>query len=178
MSELKQQMGDKVHNRNVEISTFECKQGGIIVQAELKDNRLQSYYKFNGEKSAPHLVHHMIIRMHVEGPGLTIKAIEAEMPGIPRVDCIETQKSLDIVKGMSIAPGFTAKIKQILGGANGCSHLTTLLLAMGPAAVQGYWAHFARKPLPEKLPADTMNQYLIDTCWVWRKEGKLAKEFL
>ncbi|RJP80079.1 MAG: DUF2889 domain-containing protein [Desulfobacteraceae bacterium] len=178
MSDLKEQMGEKVHTRHIEIATYECKEGGIIVQAELKDNRLQPYYKFNGEKSSPHLVHHMIIRMHVYGPTLLIKAIEAEMPGIPREDCIQTRKSLDIVTGMSIAPGFTAKIKQTLGGANGCSHLTTLLLAMAPAAVQGYWAHFARKPLPKKLSPDIMNQYLIDTCWVWRKDGKLAKEFL
>ena len=178
MSELKQHLGDKVHTRNIQISTYGCKKGGIVVEAVLKDNRLQSYYKINGEKSSPHIVHHLIIRMQVSGPGLTIKAIEAEMPGIPREDCIETKKSLDIVIGMRISPGFTSKIKQTLGGAKGCSHLTTLLLTMAPAAVQGYWAHYARNPLPKKLPPDIMNQYLIDTCWVWRKEGELAKEFL
>jgi hypothetical protein len=178
MSDLKQQLGDKVHTRNIKISTYECKKGGIVVEAELKDDRLQSYYKINGEKSSPHLVHHMIIRMHVSGPGLIIKAIEAEMPMIPREDCVKTLKSLDMVTGMSISPGFTSKIKQTLGGVKGCSHLTTIVLAMAPAAVQGYWAHYARNPLPKKLSPDIMNQYLIDTCWVWRKEGKLAKEFL
>ena len=178
MSNLKNQMGIPVHTRKIEITTYECQEGGVIVEAILRDNRLQSYYKISGEKSDPHLVHHMIIRMHVQGPKLTVQEIEAEMPGVPREDCIQTQNTLNIVKGMNISPGFTAKIKGTLGGANGCAHLTTLLLAMAPAAVQGYWAQFARSPLPEKLSPDIMNRYLIDTCWVWRKDGELAKEFL
>jgi len=178
MNSLKQTMGEQVHNRNIKISTYECKKGGIIVEAELKDNRLKSYHKISGEKALPGVVHHMIIRMHVLGAGLTINDIEAEMPGVPRDECRKTINSLDIVKGMDISPGFTAKIKTILGGPTGCSHLTALLLAMAPAAVQGSWAHYARKPLPDDFSSDLMNQYLIDTCWIWRREGKFAKELL
>jgi hypothetical protein len=49
---------------------------------------------------------------------------------------------------------------------------------MAPAAVQGSWSHYARKPLPDEFSPDLMNQYLIDTCWVWRRDGKFAKELL
>jgi len=178
MNSLKQVKGEQVHNRNINISTYECEKGGIIVEGELKDNRMKSYYKISGEQAIPGMVHHMIIRMHVIGPPLTINDIEAEMPGVPRDECRETINSLNIVKGMNISPGFTLKIKTIFGGPTGCSHLTALLLAMAPAAVQGSWSHYARKPLPDEFSPDLMNQYLIDTCWVWRREGKFAKELL
>jgi hypothetical protein len=178
MNSLKQAKGEPVHHRSITISTHECAEGGIIVEGELKDNRLKTYYKISGEPALPGMVHHMILRMHVTGPPLTIKDIEAEMPGVPRDECRETINSLNIVKGMSITPGFTLKIKTILGGPVGCSHLTALLLAMAPAVVQGSWAYHAQKPLPDEFSPDLMNQYLIDTCRVWRREGDLAKSLL
>lgn len=178
MNSLNPVKGEQIHNRNINISTFDCKKGGIIVEGELKDNRLKSYHKISGEKALPGVVHHMIIRMHVLGAGLAIKDIEAEMPEVPRDECRETINSLNIVKGMNISPGFTVRVKTVLGGPTGCSHLAALLLAMAPAAVQGYWAHYARKPLPDEFSTDLMNQYLIDTCWVWRREGKFAQELL
>jgi hypothetical protein len=52
--------------------------------------------------------------------------------------CREMENSLDEIKGLNIAPGFTSKVKKIAGGIKGCVHLTTLLLSMALAAVQGY----------------------------------------
>ncbi len=42
--------------------------------------------------------------------------------------CREMENSLDEIKGLNIAPGFTSKVKKIAGGIKGCVHLTTLLL--------------------------------------------------
>jgi hypothetical protein len=49
---------------------------------------------------------------------------------------------------------------------------------MAPAAVQGYWAHYSRKPVDKDVSSDSMKQFLVDTCWVWRKEGPLFKKLV
>jgi hypothetical protein len=64
-------------------------------------------------------------------------------------------------------------VKKITGGIKGCTHLTTLLLVMAPAAVQGYWSNMARKPFDGKLTRESMEKYLTDTCYTWRKDGPL-----
>ena len=34
------------------------------------------------------------------------------------------------------------KVKKAIGRAKGCAHLTSLVIAMGESAVQGYWAAY------------------------------------
>jgi hypothetical protein len=66
-------------------------------------------------------------------------------------------------------------VKKIAGGIQGCVHLTTLLLSMAPAALQGYWIFEARDRNRVLEASFEIEQYLIDTCWAWRKQGPLAK---
>lgn len=176
MSLLEKHKKEKVHKRNINISTYNCDKGGIIIEGELIDDRLTSGFSPTGEKRPPKKIHHMMIRMWIDGQPLSIKEIEAEMPGTPNKECTETRKSLDRIKDMSIVTGFTMKVKDILGGINGCAHLTALLIAMAPAAIQGYWANYSRKPVDKDLSSDAMRQFLVDTCWVWRKDGPLLKK--
>ena len=59
---------------------------------------------------------------------------------------LKTLKGKKIHKGIKIAPGFTDKVKNMLGGTQSCSHLKTLVLSMASAAVQGFWVHRTKEP--------------------------------
>ncbi len=168
-----QYKGRKIHARNIEISTYEYDDEYIVVEGELKEDALIAIY-ISGEKHQPHTVHHMIIRMLIECSSLTIKEINVEMPGIPYDECIETSNSLDKIKGLRISPGFTSKVKKSLKGNKRCVHLTTLLLAMAPAAMQGFWVYSGREPGGNGVSSDMIKGYLIDSCWVWRRDGELV----
>ena len=168
-----QYKGRKIHARNIEISTYEYDDECIVVEGELKEDALIAIY-ISGEKHQPHTVHNMIIRMLIECSSLTIKEINVEMPGIPYDECIETSNSLDMIKGLRISPGFTSKVKKGLKGNKRCVHLTTLLLAMVPAAMQGFWVYSAREPGGNGVSSDMIKDYLIDSCWVWRGDGELV----
>jgi hypothetical protein len=178
MGLLEKQTGEKVHSRTLEIFTYPMGDRGIIVTGELIEKRLQPCYGISGKIQEPHTVHHMIIRMLIEGLTFTITEIEVEMPGVPREACLETAQFLNRLVGMNIASGFTLKAREIVGGRNGCAHLLALLTAMAPAAVQGFWVHHTAKPVEIKKSARLMEQYLIDSCWVWRREGPLATDLL
>ncbi len=168
-----QHKGKKIHTRNIEISTYEYDEKNIVVEGILKDDLLIPIY-VSGKERQPHSPHHMIIKILIEHSSLTIKNINVEMPTVPYDWCRETSDSLDPIKGLKIEPGFTSKVKKILGENKRCLHLTTLLLAIVPTVMQGYWTYNARKPNAADAPSGMIENYLIDTCWVWRNDGPLV----
>jgi hypothetical protein len=178
MGLLEKRTGEKVHSRTLDILTYPAGDRGILVTGELVEKRLRPYYGVSGELRSPHTVHHMIIRMLIEGLSFAITQIEVEMPGVPREACLETAQCLNRLVGMNIAAGFTLKAREAVGGRRGCTHLLALLTAMAPAAVQGFWVHHAAKPAESDTSSRLMEQYLIDSCWVWRREGPMAQELL
>jgi len=176
MHSLEQRKGDKIHTRNMEISTYDGGDNHIIVEGRLRDDRLVSTYHISGKKRPPQNVHHMIVRMCIECASLSIKEVHVDMPGVPHEECDQLAESLQKLEGIRIVPGFTSRVKKLLGGKQGCLHLTTLVLAMAPAIMQGFWAFRSRTPEIGKISPELVEKYLLDTCWVWRKEGPLAEQ--
>jgi hypothetical protein len=74
---------------------------------------------------------------------------------------------------MRIQSGFTTLLKKTIGGRSGCAHITSLLIAMSSAAVQGYYSHIASTPSYETNREDRLRllSFIVDTCHVWRKDG-------
>lgn len=178
MSSIMKRSGDKIHSREITMSTYEAGENAVIVEGELMEKRLRDYFLLSGEKRPSGVLHNMIIRLLLEGPELIIREIEVEMPGIPREECAELVNSLEPVKGLSISSGFTKKAKELAGGVRGCHHLLTLLLSMAPAAVQGYWSLRASRPVPADRESRKRHAaYLpLNSCRVWREDGPLVQK--
>ncbi|MCG6909058.1 MAG: DUF2889 domain-containing protein [Deltaproteobacteria bacterium] len=166
----------KIHTRRIDMATYEKDDRSIVVEGVLHDERLVEVYRPTGEKTGAGPIHHMVIRMQVGRANLVIEAIDVEIGTAPHEACREALDSLKPVIGMPIAAGFTARIKEIVGGANGCAHLVALLNAMAPAALQGAWNALARTPMnPGHLAAAV--ERIKDTCMLWREDGVLMKEY-
>lgn len=169
---IRQNKGKKIHARKIEISTYEYDDERIMVEGSLKDNRFQDTHAVTGETFPPGVIHHMSIRLLVNASTLVIEDIEAQLTAVPREACRETIDCLACIKGLAITRGFTSKVKKLAGGNKGCTHLLELLLAMAPAAVQGYAAHRSQKQEgfdPEQ--ARFIMKYLVNTCRAWREDG-------
>jgi hypothetical protein len=166
----------KIQSRSIEIASYECDDEHIVVCGQLRDRRLVRTYTLDGAPREPAAVHHMRICMKVDVRTLAIEEIEAELPRVPHDECAEMHRTLEEIEGFTLTRGFSAKVRKKLGGRSGCIHLTTLLLAMAPAALQGYWVHNDRKPERRKISGEHLEHYLIDTCRVWRREGPLVEK--
>jgi hypothetical protein len=95
---------------------------------------------------------------------------------VPREFCRETIDCLAPIKGLAIAKGFTAKVKELVGGNKGCAHVVELLLAMAPAAIQGYASYQSRRPVNYDPAHSKMTlQFLVNTCHAWREGGPLVE---
>jgi len=179
MKQIETDRLEKIHNRNLDISSYIVDDEHILLTGEFKEKNLITVYERSGEPIEPSFFHHMQIQLLIKISELKIVDIHAKIPGAPHDDvCREMETSLDKIKGLNIAPGFTSKVKKIAGGIKGCVHLTTLLLSMAPAALQAYWIFGARDKVREENSEFDIGEYLFDTCWAWRKDGPIAESFI
>jgi hypothetical protein len=96
-------------------------------------------------------------------------------PYHPREECPEVLPWIRKLEGLEIAPGFSMKVKKVIGGVKGCAHLTSLVIAMGESAVQGYWAAYVAERRKIGLREQTIRKF-INTCHLWKEDGPIVKE--
>ena len=178
MQSIWKSKGEKLHTRNIEVTTYDYDGQRIIVEGFLKDDRFQKSHAITGEKFPSGAIHRMSIRLLVNCSTLLIEDIDVDLISVPREACRETIDCLAPIKGLTITKGFTAKVKNLAGGKKGCTHLVELLLAMAPAAIQGYAAYQSKKPAVfDSDRAKMILQFLVNTCRAWRKDGPLVERF-
>jgi len=84
------------------------------------------------------------------------------------------------LEGLEIAPGYSMRVKRIVGGVRGCAHLTSLVIAMGESAVQGYWTAYVaetRKNGPSRTDHKKIHQYLPSLEGGWRLSSGAPGDF-
>ena len=162
-----------VHTREISIRTSDLGNHDILVEGSLIDHRYRPRSGETSEESA--LVHHMVIQLRVKGPGMLIEQAEATMPYHPREECPEVLPWIRKLEGLEIAPGYSMKVKKVIGGVKGCAHLTSLVIAMGESAVQGYWAAYVAERRKIGLREQTIRKF-INTCHLWKEDGPIVKE--
>lgn len=178
MQSICKSKGKKLHTRNIEVTTYDYDGQKIIVEGFLKDDRFQESYVATGEKIPSGAIHHMTIRLLVNCSNLLIEDIDVELISVPRKVCRETIGCLASIKGLTITKGFTAKVKKLAGGKNGCTHLVELLLAMAPAVIQGFAAHQSQEPsILDPDRAKMIFAFLVNTCRTWREDGPFVEIF-
>jgi hypothetical protein len=90
------------------------------------------------------------------------------------------------LEGMSIARGFNAKVKELFAGSRGCTHITALLSAMAPVAIQTGWSmrvtvmnEGESQSNPSDAEIEQREKQLagtINTCHMWDESGELAAQ--
>ncbi len=177
MSRLMQMVAEKAHERTITMATYPAGENKVVIEGCLVDRRLKDYYLATGEKRPAGDIHNLIVRLLVETANLTIEDVEVELVAVPRDECSAVSGSLDVIKGERIMKGFTGRMKTLLGGTRSCTHLMTLVIAMGPAALQGIFSNRAQKPmematfLADPARAEFFMTTLNNTCYVWREDG-------
>jgi len=169
--------GNPFHSRSIEMKSYALDDDTILVEGWLREDRLQPVYALTGKKIEQGPVHHMVIRLKLGGTPPTILDVEAEMVHVPLEICRSTLETIQQVIGLEIRAGFKNKVRAMMGGEQGCVHLTHLLTVMSQAAFQGHVAHKrkSRQPLPGSLEAVEGLDSLLGSCRAWGRDGPKVK---
>jgi hypothetical protein len=167
-----------IHTRKIAVNCYETDEDRLIVEGSLLDERLFPFmiHALNERREAGPM-HHVVLTMELSLPRMEILSLKTEMPVVPDDGCREIQQGMQKLIGRFIRPGFTSEVRDLLGKAEGCLHLTNLLLAMSSAAVQGLWTLLSRvreginPPLPK-----TDGSILLNSCYMWREGGPFEEK--
>lgn len=177
---------DMVHERSYVVRVYRKDDQTLVVRGAVRDQKPPGLYI--AEDPDPLTVHHMIVDMTVSLPTLEIVAAKAVMEHHPYPGCPTITEHYGNLVGMSIARGYTHKVREVFGGPRGCTHTSALLQAMAPAVVQATWSMrvlASRKEggggapdlsLPEnRARAVAAN---LNTCHMWAEDGEYVANAL
>jgi hypothetical protein len=165
-----------IHTRTYDVQAFKKSDSVIVLRGTVHDTKPAGMYIDNDIE--PLTIHHMIVELTVAYPHLEITAAGVVFNGFPNETCPSIEPQYEKLVGLSIARGFTHKVRELFGGPRGCTHVTALLQAMAPVAIQCGWSMrvlAARETLAngevlERLAPEQAGRVFtqnLNTCHVW-----------
>lgn len=170
-----------LHDRTYRVRAYREGPDRMRLRGMVRDRKPPGLY-IEGDPE-PLVVHHMVVDLVVSYPMLEIVDARAVLETHPHEECPRIEDHYRNLVGLSIARGFTHRVRELFGGPRGCTHTTALLQAMAPVAVQSTWsmratAHDAvpvgapRTVSPEERRAAM--RFNIDSCHVWASDGEIV----
>jgi hypothetical protein len=170
---------EPVHTRQVVCRGYHRADGLWDVEGHLTDTKTYDFdTQYRGLVHAGEPVHEMWIRLTLDDE-LVIRDVTAVMDHNPFPTCPAITPNFSRIKGLSIKPGFHAKLRELLGGVEGCTHLVEM---MGPVATTAFQTIY---PYRERLRRQTGEKSarrpgarppLLDTCHSFSSRGVIVKE--
>lgn len=167
-----------IHERAYVVRAYRHGPDQMVLRGSVRDQKPPGLYI--ADDPEPLTVHHMIVDLTVAIPSLEITAAKVVLEIHPHPSCTRIEDHYGRLVGLSIARGFTHKIRELFGGPRGCTHTTALLQAMAPVAIQSMWSFNMAQARTgdDPSPIDTQQARQralmanVDTCHVWADDGQ------
>jgi hypothetical protein len=168
---------DLIHERAYVVRAYRKDDNTLWLRGAIRDQKPPGLYV--PDDPDPLTVHHMILDLHISVPSLEIVWANVVMETHPHTACPQIEPHYHNLIGLSVARGFTHKVRELFGGPRGCTHTTALLQAMAPVAVQSMWSfrmaaardsNATGTPSPEGMARAMATN--INTCHVWDEDGE------
>jgi hypothetical protein len=171
-----------LHDREYRVRAFRKRDDLLLIRGAVRDQKPPGLYVDIDPN--PLTIHHMQIDLEIAFPTLEIVGATVGIEVHPHTTCTNIESHYDKLVGLSIARGFTHKVRELFGGPRGCTHTTALLQAMAPVAVQCMWSMRAsqakrgtggsQEPSPEQR--EMAWQFNLNTCHVWAEDGEQVQQ--
>ena len=127
---------EPLHRRVIEIQGYKREDGLYDIEGHLVDTKPYDFRLAAGVRPAGEPVHNMWLRITVDR-SLRIVDAQAAMDAMPYVGyCDQIVPAYRLLVGLAIRPGYHQKVKELLGGVRGCTHITELAGSLATAAFQ------------------------------------------
>jgi hypothetical protein len=171
-----------LHDREYRVRAFRTAEDRLLIRGAVRDQKPPGMYI--PDDPDPLTMHHMVVELEIDFPSLEIVRAGAVLEIHPHTTCPDIEPHYEQLVGLSIARGFTNRVRELFGGPRGCTHTTALIQAMAPVAVQCFWsmqasnARRAGMDAPfapnQDETADAAWKYNIGSCHVWAPDGAMV----
>lgn len=160
---------EPLHTRRIEIEGYKRADGLYDIEGRLTDTKPYDFKLAAGVRRAGEPIHGMRLRITVDRD-LTIVDAEASMDAVPYAgNCDEIAPDYRKLVGLAIRPGYTQRVRELLGGTKGCTHVSELALALATATFQTMAGQ--RLQDPDRRP------FQLDRCHALDAKGPVVGRF-
>jgi len=168
-----------VHTRVITCKAYRRKDGLWEIEGKVCDEKAQSVpFRSRPPVQAGATMHLMSLKLVIDDD-YTIQAAHAESDIVPWTDCGGVDASYGKLAGLRIGPGFNKRVRELLGGELGCTHLTDLLGELANTYVQASWPdRTARQWTLAANPRDWPDQTtlsFVGQCHAWRQGSETLR---
>lgn len=175
-----------LHDREYRVRAFRVAPDRVLIRGGVRDQKPPGLYL--DIDPDPLTIHHMQVDIEVSYPTMEIVAAKVHMEVHPNIECTRIEPHYDKLVGLSIARGFTHKVRELFGGPRACTHTTALLQAMAPIAIQCMWsmrASDAKQPgdvdasEADRSPMKRSDMWKmnLNTCHVWAEDSDVVARY-
>lgn len=166
-----------LHTREVTCQGYLREDGLIEIEGHLNDTKPFDFPNQDrgGVIKAGESLHGMSIRIAMDRQ-MTIRHAEAIMDYTPYNYCKSVTSVFDKLVGIKIGSGWRGKVREVMGGSKGCTHLTELLGPMATTAFQTMVSikdtikHSDEEPHTDFIP------HLINTCYTHAEDSPVVEK--
>jgi len=172
-----------LHDREYRVEAFRLAADRLLLQGAVRDQKPPGLYL--REDPDPLTVHHMQLAIELAFPQLEIVSATALFESHPQDQCPSITQHYQQLVGLSIGRGFTKHVAELFGGPRGCTHVTALINAMAPVAMQCFWSMRAAEAklsgeqqsmFDRKQTDDGMWKAIVNTCHIWDENGQAVAD--
>jgi hypothetical protein len=167
-----------LHTRRVTCQGFRRADGLWDIEGHITDTKTHPMGPSSGlDKTVPagEFLHEMWIRLTIDDT-MRVVAVEAVTDNSPHAQCPAITAAFQKLVGLRIAGGWTAAVKERVGGVQGCTHLVELL---GPVATTAFQTLTAVlwKRAEEAVGRGERDSRggMVNTCHAWSADGDLVR---
>ncbi|MCU0986972.1 MAG: DUF2889 domain-containing protein [Acetobacteraceae bacterium] len=160
---------EKLHTRAILLEGFRREDGLFDIEARLDDTKTYAFANEDrGEIKPGEKLHGMLMRLTID-EDMTVVACEANTEFGPYAICPAITPNFARLAGLRIGPGWNRKVKEVVGGVRGCTHLVELLGPMATVAFQTLVVLRRKKAAAASGPPAQIN-----TCHAYAADGPLV----
>lgn len=165
-----------IHTREIRCQGYLRADGLWDIDGHLVDTKTYGFKNDDrGEIKPGEPVHEMWLRLTIDND-MTIHAVEAATDHSPFAVCPAIVPNFQRLVGLRIGKGFINKVRELLGGVEGCTHLVEMI---GPLATTGFQTIFPyrnRMAAAEgRNPDASRKPRLLNTCHAFAENGAIAQ---
>jgi hypothetical protein len=160
-----------IHTRAIECRSYRRADGLFDIEGHLTDVKSYPFSsEYRGEVKAGEPVHDMWLRLTVDDD-MVVREVEAKTDAGPYAVCPAINPAFAKLKGLAVGPGWNKKVRELLGGVRGCTHLVDLLGPMGTVTLHTVrWSTSAPGAKPRAPSRPPLN-----ICHAWSADGEVVR---
>jgi hypothetical protein len=166
---------EPIHNRTIACQGYRRQDGLWDIEGHLLDTKSYTFKNpWRGGVAPGDPVHEMWARLTLD-ENFEVVAVECVSDASPFPTCGAIIGNFQRLVGERVGPGWSRRVKSLVGGVEGCAHHVELLCLLATVAFQNMGPLLSKRN--PGVVADTHPRFVVNSCHIWREDGEMVRNY-